>query len=288
MSFRSIAFAFSVAALFPLCAAAQTEAPQYDFQPVAAPVAVSRGEVEIPTNQEAYFLDHDGACTMALTEWGWDSCSSIDAFIVFAVPGVDTTLIERPNSDGYVKLDDWNSSEKNDMVQAIASDLIRGTAAQGAAIGQTITFDGWLVEPTLNTEKNYLYYATKITWAGDPQINIKATVFDRRGYVPFSIIPDGIDISPAEVEALINATLDQYHPSQTEAYASFTSGDTVAAVGAVGVLAGLAGLQYGKGAVTGIAAFFAMLFKSKLAILLLAPFIWIKNLFRRKDRGPDV
>lgn len=281
-SLRALSLAVLLGAASPLSA----QDAEYDYQPVTAPISVARGTIEIPAGQDSYWLNQTETCKLATQQWGWGSCTTIDSFVVFPLPEVDSTLIEKPNSEGYVKMEDWDSGERATVIKDIEDSLRQGAVAQGAQLGETITFDGWLVEPTLNTDKHYMYYASRFTWAGQPQINIKATVFDRRGYVAFSIIPVDQAIAPEAVEGLINASLDQYKPAEEEAYAAFTTGDTVAAVGAVGVLATLAGLQYSKGATGGLIAA-ALLILKKAWFILLAPLIWLKSKFSRKSSGGD-
>ena len=121
-----------------------------------------------------------------------------------------------------------------------------------------------------------------MNWDGDSVINIEASVFDRSGYVTFSLVPCATDITEASVRKMIVDVLDQYEPTEGQSYASFVSGDRVAAVGAVGVLAALAGIPYSKGATGGIIAM-ALLFLKKAWFVLLSPIFWLKNLFKRKD-----
>lgn len=222
--------------------------------------SVSRGSVT-PASKDAIYLTTKDACTIATYDWGWESCETLDALIWSQLPDIDTTVIEKPDTSGYVEFDDWDSDEKDAIVADIEESLRIGLAEQGRALGVDISFTGWSVYPTLNTEKQMMYYATNSLWNGEQNVNIEASVFDRRGYVRFKIVPVATQVTPAEVETMITQTLAQYQPAPGESYASFASGDKIAAVGAVGVLAGLAGLQYGKGAATGILAVALLILK---------------------------
>jgi uncharacterized membrane-anchored protein len=248
--------------------------------PFTEPLSVSRGSVT-PASKGAIYLTPQDACTIATYDWGWESCDSLDAVIWSQLPDIDTTVIEKPDTSGYVSFDDWDGDEKDDVIADIEETLRVGLAEQGRALGTDISFTGWSVYPTLNTDKQMMYYATNAMWGGRQNVNIEATVFDRRGYVRFKIVPVATEVTPVEVEAMITKALAQYQPATGESYAAFTSSDKIAAVGAVGVLAGLAGLQYGKGAATGIFAV-ALLILKKAWFLLLLPFIWLKGLFSRK------
>lgn len=247
------------------------------------PLTVSRGRL-IPSSQEAIKMPQDEMCDLVMKEWGWAGCDTIDAMVLLFTPQIDTLMIDKPDTSGYVKLDDWNTDEREEVIESIENHLRRSLKAQSDRSGKSITFDGWRVYPTLNNAKKYMYYATDIGWDGERSINVKAVVFDRRGFVAFSIVPIDTNTSESQMVSMINNVLDNYQPNQKEEYTSFVTGDKVAAVGAVGVLATLAGVKYGKGAATGILVVLTLLLK-KAWFLLLVPFFWvggwIKRLFKK-------
>lgn len=250
--------------------------------PFSKPLSVSRGSVT-PDSKEAVYLNQSDTCAYAMEFWGWSDCGEAEVMIWDQLPGVDTTLISQPNNEGYVSFDDWESDEKTEVIAEIERSQRIGLAAQAEALGIDIRFAGWSVHPTLNREKQMMYYATDMIWEGERTININATVFDRRGYVEFMIVPMATEISAAETEAMITKVLGHYEPAPGQEYSAFTSGDKVAAVGAVGVLAALAGVQYGKTALAGLLGVVVLILK-KAWFLILLPFIWLKNLFTR-NRG---
>lgn len=249
------------------------------------PLTVSRGKL-LPSSQEAIKIPHDEMCELVKTEWGWADCDTVDVMVLLFTPQIDTLLIDKPDTSGYVKLDDWDTDERGDVISAVEEHLRASLKAQGERSGQKITFDGWKVYPTLNAEKKYMYYATDIGWNGESSVNVKAVVFDRRGFVTFSLVPVDSNIGEAQMVATINEVLDNYQPRSQEEYSAFTSGDKVAAVGAVGVLATLVGVKYGKGAATGLLVVLTLLLKKAWFILLL-PLLWIwgsiKRLFTNSD-----
>jgi uncharacterized membrane-anchored protein len=249
------------------------------------PLTVSRGKL-MPSSQEAMTLPRDEMCDLVKNEWGWAGCESVDAMVFLFTPQIDTLMIDKPDTSGYVKLEDWESDEREEVISSIEDHLRASLKAQGERTGKNITFDGWKVYPTLNTAKKYMYYATDIGWDGESSINVKAIVFDRRGFISFSIVPTDSNINESQMLATINAVLDKYQPKPQEEYSSFVSGDNVAAVGAVGVLATLAGVKYGKGAVTGILVGLALLFK-KAAFLLFIPLFWVGGWIKRLFRKPE-
>ncbi len=249
------------------------------------PLTVSRGSL-MPSSPNAEKVPHDEMCNIVTTEWGWADCDNVDTMVFFFTPEIDTLMIDKPDTSGYVELDDWETDEREEVISSIEEHLHASLEDQSKRAGMAVTFEGWRVYPTLNADKKYMYYAQDIGWDGEIAINVTAVVFDRRGYVTFSIIPADSDMNETEMVASINHVLDKYHPNAEEDYASFVTGDQVAAVGAVGVLASLVGVKYSKGAIAGIIAALTLLVK-KAWFILLVPVLWIfgwaKRLFGRSD-----
>jgi hypothetical protein len=248
---------------------------------------LARGSVDAD-NTNSFYLSKADACTIAKVDWGWASCDVMDALTFFLVPGADAILFEMPNSDGYVTMDDWQSADTDEAIRTIETELAAGLRAQGEQLGMPVEFKGWLVYPTLDTEKKLLYYATEATWNGEPNINIKASVFDRQGYVAFTIVTISNNPTEAEVRAMVDATIAHYRPEPGQDYASYVAGDAVSATGALGVLAALVGVKFGKAALGGLIAA-AVLFLKKGGILLLAvPLIWLKKRLFGKGKAADI
>lgn len=244
------------------------------------PLSVLRGKI-IPQSDTAEIWPEEYYCEIVKRDWGWSSCGDLEAFIVGFNNSVDTLLVEKPNSGGFVKFDDWDPSDLEEEVTAIEKELKLGVKAQSEAVGIPIKFERWRAYPTLNKEMGVMYYATDISFDGEISTNIKASVFDRYGYNVFRIVPFRSDLSEQEISQIVDKVAVAYQPNQTARREAFTSGDKVAAVGAIGVLATLVGVKYGKAAATGALAI-AMLILKKAWFVLLLPFYWLLNIFRRK------
>lgn len=255
----------------------------YNPVPFTDTLSLSRGSVS-PGSGDAIYLSETDRCRLVKEEWGWGDCSTLDAIIINQMEGVDTTLIEKPTTDGYVKLDDWEEQGRDDAIREIEAALAEGLVAQSEATGQKIEFKGWRVYPTLDHEGKFLYYATDLSWDGELQTNVKAVVFDRRGYVTLSYVPIDGAASSETILALTKGVLRTYQSTPTESYSAFVTGDKVAAVGAVGVLATLVGVKYGKTALAGFLAIAALVLK-KAWFLIAVPLMAIGRLFKRKPSG---
>lgn len=267
----------SILATLPISAMAQDAV--YEYAPIqfTDKIDLARGSISPISDGGVYLTDID-ACQLVVAEWGWEKtiCGAVDKIIIVPTPAIDTLLIEMPNSDGYITYDDWNHKDRHQEVDAIWQSLEDSVAAQGDTLGIEIKMDGWLVEPTLNTDKNYLYYATRMTWDGKPQINIKAATFDRKGYVNFLIIPTDPSVAASDIVALINQNLAAYESNTGVAYADYIEGDKVASYGVLGVLAGLIGVKYSKVLAAGLGAIL-LGFAKKLWFLIFAPLVLLWN-----------
>lgn len=280
----NVAFVLISAAAF-LSEPAIVQAQETPYNPAnfTEPLNISRGKIS-PISQDSLYLDKEDRCNLLMNEWGWEACDGVEAMIIGLAPGIDTLMIEAPDTEGHVKLDDWEGADRQDEIDAIWNDFVEGSKAQSEAVGQSIVPVRWFVQPTLNKEKSYLYYAILLDWDGEMIINAKASLFDRQGYIPFRIIPDSSELSESELQRLVELSLEAYQPETKQAYFDFQDGDKVAAVGAVGVLAALVGVKYGKAAAAGFIAV-ALLFLKKAWFLLLLPLVFLKKLFTGKKEA---
>ena len=262
------------------------EQEDYQFEPIAfsESTALKRGAYSPSYDGGSYLSDKD-ACHLAVSTWGWEnaSCAVVDKIFLMPTPAMDTVIIEKPNSDGYVTFDDWANKDRDKQIGEIWSQLESGLKSQSEKLGVPITADKWFVYPTLNADKQYLYYATKINWNGEPTINVKASKFDRQGYVVFDMVPLDSEMTAEALETNVEEALAMYKPNATMAYSEFSEGDKIAAAGAVGVLATLVGVKFGKAAAVGAFALI-LAFAKKLWILIFIPLIALKNkIFKKKD-----
>lgn len=240
---------------------------QYNIINFTDPLTLSRGRL-FPKYRDSGYLSHTESCLFTQKEWGWkpESCDNIENIIISPYPGIDTVIIQKPNTNGYVKLDDWNDSI-NSNIDGLWDAFVKSVREQNNRSGKTIIPIKWMSYPTISRENNFIYYAILITFDGSPTINAKAIYFDRFGYIPISIVPENPNASSAETHDMIKAFLSSYQSNKADSYAEFKSGDKIAAVGAVGVLASVLGVKYGKAAAVGIFAL-AMIFIKKIGFFL--------------------
>jgi uncharacterized membrane-anchored protein len=261
---------------------AHAEDANYHPQDFTQPLSAARGTIT-PAGGGAVYLKPEDRCNLVVKEFGWDrdQCGSIDQLIFSFTPEIDNLTVEKPVSDGYVSLADWDSNDRNEEISSIEDSFKESVKAQSERSGQDIRFDGWLVYPQIDKAKNVLYYANILNWAGERTINISVSIFDRQGYVPMKIVPVNANVTSDDVQKIVTASAAAYKPRAGAAYFDFSSGDKVAGYGALGVLATMLGVKYGGAASAGLIAL-ALLVLKKGAFLVLLPLVWLRRLFGRK------
>lgn len=256
----------------------------YDFINFTQPLPMTRGTLNPASSQSAY-MDHAESCRFLKESSGWDdaSCAAIENIVFAHIPGLASVIVRKPNSEGYVKFDDWDAKESDKEIEAIWQSFVDSTKEQSKALGYPIEPIKWVVYPTLLKDQAIMYYAISMRWDGEMVVNIEATKFDRAGYVSMLLVPDAVDDSEAQLAGLVTSALDSYKPKTAQTYFDFKDGDKVAAAGALGVLATLVGVKYGKALFGGLLVVVLALAK-KLWFVVLLPFVWLfRKLFRSKD-----
>lgn len=246
--------------------------------PFLQPLSLTRGSLA-PGLYESFIIDRITYCDIMKNEWGWSSCEGVDTMVAGFNGNIDTLIVEEPTSDGFVKFDDWNSKDKDEEIKQIEKELRKSLKSQAKATNSEISFLGWQAYPTLNQTTNVMHYATRLRWNGDEIINVKATKFDRKGFVVFRIVPYESDLSATEINTLVAEAINYYQPAPQQSYASFVTGDKVAAVGALGVLATLVGVKYGRAAAAGFLAIL-LAFLKKGGFLILLPILWLGRVIK--------
>jgi uncharacterized membrane-anchored protein len=249
------------------------------------PVNVVRGKL-FPAGldgTDGVYLNHGETCTYVQKEFGWqaDDCPHIEVLLGTPTPIIDSLLVYKPISDGYVSLDDWEGDNVSEQVDEITQSYKSSIVEQSKALGRKIEFGGWRLYPTVDKTKNIMYYASTSIWDGEPSLNVTVSIFDRSGYIKMAVVPLDAATDTDGIRKVVLQAVDLYKPNLGSSYAEFTSGDKVAAYGAVGVFATLLGVKYGKAAAAGFMAIALVLLK-KAWFLLLLPFMLLGKLFSSK------
>ena len=186
-------------------------------------------------------------------------------------------------NEGYVKLDDWKDVNPDKFIKQMRSDAKEANKIRIENNSETVENTEWLQEPTLDREKNAVYYALLVEFSdGGISVNATTLILGRHGYtnVTYTGDPEEFKINKDEILSHIVAN---YSFVEQKKYTNFSTGDKVAAAGIGGLLAASLGIKAFKAG--GIAALLILLKKG--GFLLFLPLIfawgWIKRLFTRKE-----
>jgi hypothetical protein len=245
----SLAVVVAVAALAG--ATGRAEARIYDTAYLSNALELQRGALERASSGATY-LDAAQACDYVQEKWGWHdvNCVGVDRLVFDFLPAVDSLVVYHPNAGGHVRFDDWSDDDRDAEIDALWAKLGKVLDEQGSALGIDIHPERWRLYPTLNERQAYLYYAIELNWGGETILNVRATQFDRTGYVSFVLVPSRQDVSDTELRHMIEDVLSSYTPKPQQGYHDFRAGDRVAAIGVVGVLASLIGVKHTRSAIT--------------------------------------
>ena len=186
-------------------------------------------------------------------------------------------------SEGYVKLDDWKDVNPDKFIKQMRSDSKESNKIRRENNAFTVEGIEWLQEPTLDREKNSVYYAYLVEYSnGQIAVNAITLILGRYGYTEVTYVgyPEDFKINKEEILEHIVAT---YSFVEQKKYTNFSTGDKVAAAGIGGLLAASMGIKAFKAG--GIAALLILLKKGGFLIFLPLIFAWgwIKRLFTRKE-----
>jgi len=252
-------------------------------------VSLTRGSI-YPNYSESIQTNQEGACKLVKELWGWSdsNCLSIDKLLAATGPNVDTVVISKPQNIGYVKYDDWYDSDRDSQISEIVSYIKDAYKVQGQRIGREMKWIKWIVYPTLVEDKNYIYYAYLMSDNGEEALQIKSSLYDRKGMIPFVVVTRNLtpESPESEFKKTLEGVLDLYTPDEGQRYADYSSDDKVYKYGVIGTVATLAGVAWTKKGKAVAAGIFAtiLLFAKKLWWLIFIPVIaLVKKLFKKKE-----
>ena len=147
-------YIFVLIFLVSIWTTAHAQSQDYNWQIFNEKLSLSRGTFYSP-EQFSEWLPRNDYCRLVEAEWGWSGCEGIAAFITFPTRSINTLLIGEPISPGYVKFDDWKSSNKDESIKQIEDELRKSIEEQSKVTSQNIQFLGWHTYPKLNEEKKF-------------------------------------------------------------------------------------------------------------------------------------
>ena len=189
-----------------------------------------------------------------------------------------TYTINKPENDGYVKIDDWSNVSPEELIQGLRN----ANKDKGDGLSYAKQID-WIYKPSLDKEKNLVTYSYKVIWNNDAtSMESKNIILGREGHIDQTFVFDDLSNTRENADLAKSASLDT---SFTEGYTykDYKSGDKIAAAGIGALVAtslGVKALKSGGGAA---AAGGILLLLKKFWWILLAPLAFLGKLFGGGD-----
>ena len=175
---------------------------------------------------------------------------------------------------GYVKTDDWIDVDPDEFIKEIRNNLKTSNDNRKKNGQATILNVSWKKKPYLDGTYDSVYYALNVQWSDNTSTTEgRAIILGREGYTTASYVSGD---KGYQEHMLLN--LSKMHKfNDTKEYKDWKSGDKVAAAGIGALLATTLGVKALK---PGIIAAGLLLLK-KFWFIIILPFIWLANLFKR-------
>jgi uncharacterized membrane-anchored protein len=149
------------------------------------------------------------------------------------------------SNDGYVKIDDWNDVDPEQFLKEMLSNALSGNKERTRNNQTTVKDMKWYKKPTLDKNKDIVYYAFRTTWSDNHEtINSSVLLLGRSGHARISI-----STRPEKFrESILTNVPNIYTFNDNQRYSNFTAGDKVAAAGVATLVAGSLGVKAVKAA----------------------------------------
>ncbi|QJE72031.1 DUF2167 domain-containing protein [Aerophototrophica crusticola] len=248
----------------------QTEPKAYKVGSIAASMTTEADEA-IVTGTEA------GAVMSFLQ--GIKGYDDVEGLVVKTEgPLANSFVVISHDPIGYVKDDDWSTTDANSLLDSFIEGTEEGNKARAKAGVPLLKVAGWAEPPHYDKVNNTLWWAIRVESTDGQSINATALKLSRNGYSRLIWVGDPAQFTNAA--DTMRPTLDRYRFDPGHQYGDFSAGDVVAGVGlaglAVGILKGKAGFKVATG-ILALALPFLKKFGVFLVIPLLAGFRWLRQ-----------
>lgn len=155
----------------------------------------------------------DDYCQLVLINLGWLLCGDVQ--VRLRGQAVDLIGLSKKSAHGV-----WGSFEKRKLMVDVESDAMTRLQAQSEKINLPIFFEGWMVEPRINPEYQFIYYALDTLWGDQQIIHIQAQDMAKNKIVMVSIeAPRQImKLRATNVARLIEQVLRYHQQTQSTAF----------------------------------------------------------------------
>jgi uncharacterized membrane-anchored protein len=242
-------------------------------------VVLPGGQAELDVPDGYYYLDPEDATKVLSGLWGNPPDESLGMlFPARYTPWDGEAWGAELDFDpvGYVSDEDAEGYDYDALLKEMQADTREASRARIADGYDGVELVGWATPPSYDPVERKLHWALELQFTDSDwrTLNYKLRALGREGVLSANFI--GTMEQLAEIQAGLPDVARMIHFSEGKTYADFDpSVDQVAAFGVAGLIAGK--VLTSK---TGLIALAAILLK-KFGVVLLLPFAWVANKFRR-------
>ncbi|MCE9594576.1 MAG: DUF2167 domain-containing protein [Planctomycetes bacterium] len=221
------------------------------------------------------FVFADGDVTRKILE-AFENIPNGSELGLFAPEAFDWFVVFDYSEEGYVKDDEKDDLDADDILATLRESTARGNEARRARGLEEFELEGWAVPPKYNETTHNLEWATRIRAKSGTSVNHRTKILGRKGVMEVVLV-----CSPEQLETLLpeyRRHMDSFAYVSGEKYSEYTSGDKLAAYGLTALVAGGAGVLAAK---TGLLAKFWKL----IVAAVVAVGAGVKKLFGGKSKS---
>ncbi|MBC6610573.1 DUF2167 domain-containing protein [Hymenobacter sp. BT507] len=225
------------------------------------------GELTVP--QGFRYLDSAQSRHVLTDWWGNPKQESLGMLVPAAYGPLDEkswAFIIRYESMGYVKDDDADKINYDDLLEEMQGDVADENEERTEAGYETVQLLGWAAKPYYDKDKNALHWAKELQFGDEPEhtLNYNLRLLGRKGVLVLNAV--GTPAQLAEIRGTIPTVIDGVAFAKGLRYADFSPGiDEVAAYSIGGLVAGKVLAKVG---------FFAVILKFGKVILITLLKFW--------------
>ena len=250
-----------------------------------------RGDLAIlKLPRELRYLGPDDAATVLERIWGNppSRAKTLGLLVPAAIPIIapnSWAVIITYEEDGFVKDDDANKIDYDDLLKTMREDVKAGSVERVKQGYEAIELVGWATPPRYDADAKKMYWAKELKFGNAPDntLNYNIRVLGRRGVLVLNAVA-GMAQLP-EIETATPTILRAVEFQEGHRYADFEPGkDKVATYGLAALVAGgvLAKSGFLKVLIAGLIAG-----KKFVIVGVIALFAIIKKFFGGKSEGPQ-
>ena len=212
----------------------------------------------------------------------WNTGLAAEKDSVMLIRGSGYTIYLDYVDEGYIKLDDWEKVNSNNLINQM-----RETAKRNAEYLKKKNLDyttklDWIFRPTLNKENNSVSYSYKVTWnSGIETMESKNLILGKKGHLESAfVINYREDLNFKEQSEFSKDFVNGVIFQDGFKHSDYKPGDKIAAAGIGGLVAGSLGVK--ALAKTGLLAKLL-----KFWWILLAPLAFLGKFLSGKESSPN-